>query len=293
MRRWMIVTAALAHGAMVMPCAAQAAPDAAAAQYTAMLATSMRTSKGPAGATDGVMTIRVQGDRARVDYAFGTPGLPSGTYVLFDVGRMGTTLVVPAQKAFIVIDSSLAGGMLQQANEMLKPRYSAVTGHRDSLGAGETILGFASHKFRMGMGMTMYVGADDFAVSIRSESEVEMHVSETIGALAPGFGGLGRVSGGGSTADNFANGLGGLFGGDSVVRRAAASMAPPRGFPVVQISTQRTIMRGDTTTTTTSMRLTSFERTSVSPDVFSVPVGFTQTDMMSLARKELEVRRPE
>lgn len=288
-----MLTAVLTQGALVMPCPAQADRDAAAAQYTATLATSVRTSNGPGAARDGVMTIRVQGDRARVDYAFATPGLPAGSYILFDAGRMGTTLVVPAQKAFIVLDSSTAGGMLQQANEMLKPRSSAVTWHRDSLGAGETLLGFASRKFRMGMGMTMDVSSGDFAMSVRTETEVEMHVSEAIAALAPGFGALGRAPGGRNTAGSFTNGIGALLHGDSVVLRAIASMAPPRGFPLVQVSTQRTIMRGDTTTTTTAMRLTSFERTAVPSDVFSVPAGFTPTDMMSLARKEFEARPPE
>ncbi|HYW49923.1 MAG TPA: hypothetical protein VE861_04910 [Gemmatimonadaceae bacterium] len=236
------------------------------------------------------MTLRVRGEQARIDYAVDTPGMPAGTYFLFNAGLNTTTLVFPAQKSFMVLDSSTASGTVAQANEMLKPRFSAVASRRDSLGAGDTILGFPSRKFRVGMGMTMDVGAETMSMSVRTETQVEMHVSEAIAALAPGFRILGRTSR--SSTSGFASGLSDLFRGDTAVHRAMTAMTPPSGFITVQASTQRVIIRGDTTTTTTTMRLTSLERGDVPAGELVVPDGFTKTDMASVARQQMQPRPP-
>lgn len=283
MRQWWLAATVLAQVSAGMPCSAQADGDQSAASFIVTFATSFG-SDDRAGTT-GSLTMRVRGSLARIDMPQGLMGNAKGLYCLFDAARGRMTIVVPGRRLFAVVDSGKPDGAAARLLERT-PRFSDVTGHRDSLGAGETILGFASRKYRMGMGVTMQtmpVAAQTEAMmQVRTETETEMNVSDEISALAPGFAAFGTAVSAG-VAGNAA-----WFANDTAVRRVSALLIPARGFPILQTTTTRLSLLGATSTSVVSMRMTSFEREPVRLEDLRVPDGYTATDLTSLSRLRVD-----
>lgn len=283
-RRFMLV-ATVSQCLVVTPCMAQADVVGAPESYVATFAMSGRASNGTT--LGGAMTMRVRGPRARIEYPAGYPGMPDGSYSLFDAVEGKTTLVIPSQRAFVVFDSNAIKGIAAKFTDAMQPRFSGVSGARDSLGGGETILGFTSRRYRMRMGMTMHPlmaeGTNDSLMAVRTEIETETHVTDAIGPLAQGFGALSRgpVAGSGQAM---------MFGGDTAVARVQALMMPPPGFPIVQITKTRAVGMGMANTMEHSMRLSTLERVSVRAEDVLIPEGFTPISMMDMVQANVESR---
>ncbi|MES3035732.1 MAG: hypothetical protein V4813_17140 [Gemmatimonadota bacterium] len=261
--------------------AAQRSSGTRPGSFIATVTMNEHSSDGTASAKSGVVTIRVHGGRARVDYPSNFTTAFPGSYYLFSAEQRYATLVVPAERAFVVLTPASDSSMTRLLAES-PPAFSDVSGFRDSLGSGETILGFTSRKVRMGIGLSMTTAPLQWveSMTMRSEIETETHASDEIDALAPGFAAVWR--------DADAEVGNAIFRGDSAVLRAVAMIAPPRGFPLLRIRTHRSIMGDDTTVVTQTMRLQTLERADVRLDDMTVPAGFTATSGSGLRRLRQE-----
>ena len=288
-RAWLVAAACVQFLASA-PGAAQAVQDKPPASYIVTFSSVTHGRDIPSQSSDAVTTIRVRAGLARIDYpADQIVWMLPGAYYLYDARRDRGTYVLPTQKAFVVLDSVAIHKSVATAMGGMHPRFTAVIAFRDSLGAGETIEGFTSQKFRIGMGFGMQPDRNEVSIDARIETETESHVSVAITALDPGFSAFVRSvnaeNGGGSGAA--------MFGSDTAMQRAIAMTKPARGFPIVHNSVIRTITMDDTSTVTTSIRMTSFKRAFVKPDDLVVPKDYRAIDMAGLARMQREMFQPD
>ncbi len=216
-------------------------------------------------------TMRVLDGKARIDFARGAaPGLAEGGWMLVepDGGRM--SIVDPAAKRVMVMDSlgNLAGmggmgGMMQMTVRDTSSRV-------EDLGAGETILGFATRKYRITTAYTMEMSMMGRAIPMRTEQVTVAHVSDEATLREAGFSALEK---------SFGSTMGGMAGNEaaSVIRMLTASR--PKGFALMQDLESRIIRNGDTTKTRSSYRVTELARGGVEPVDFVVPADYARTDV--------------
>lgn len=227
------------------------------------------------------MTVRVRGGRARVDYAE-PDGVSLVYYALYDAASDRAAFVLPSERKYVPFDSGTMGKTFRD----VPMHFSDVTAFRDSLGTGETLLDFPTRRFRIGMAYAVSMGSDSSlslvggALSVKTEMENVLQVSDVVLALAPGF----RVLGGVLSAP-YASAM---FSADSAMIRASSLTRPPRGVPLDTRSVMRTIHDGDTTTVATTTRLTSLVRGGVRAEDLLLPVSYSVAGFLELGRAQLE-----
>jgi hypothetical protein len=246
-----------------------------------------RNSKVPSASGESAVVLRVLDGVARMDYpGAGMPGLPVGAYMLYDASTLRMTMVLPAEKQFVPMDSAGMGGTIRDAQQMMNMTFANVTASRDSLGAGETLFGFATRKFVVRIAYTMNMAMGDMAISMRTETEAETHLSEAVAALDPGF----RMSGQ-SMAKTM--GVQAFYNGDTaMVRAVAAASVPAIGFPLMHVQRSRMIQSTDTTTLEIIWRMTGFGKADVPAAELVIPQGFTATDISAMARARMSQEPP-
>lgn len=77
-----------------------------------------------------------------------------------------------------------------------------------------------------------------------------------------------------------------------MARIAAILSVPPKGFPLTQVMTTRTIQYGDTSSVVTTWRLEEFTRSDVRAEELVIPEGFAATTMLAAVQaQQLERER--
>ena len=275
---------ALLATAMLAECGtAQVTLDAQPASYILTFTTTSRLDGRPHVTRDGVLTMRVLDGRARIDFPpDGGVGMMPGAYFVYDARRARGTFVLPAQRAFVVFDSVGMVDSIPEGENADQARFPRVTAFDDSLGAGETIEGFTSLKFRTGTGGSPLIDGPGASRAVRIELLHETHVSEAIAALDPAFSALLRSMYPWSKHSNRAA----PFADDTAIQRAHASTRRQPGFPILTRDSVHIVTDGDTSTATNTIRLASFTRAPVNPDDLRVPMGFVALDMTGLTRMQ-------
>ena len=275
---------ALLATAMLAECGtAQVTLDAQPASYILTFTTTSRLDGRPHVTRDGVLTMRVLDGRARIDFPpDGGVGMMPGAYFVYDARRARGTFVLPAQRAFVVFDSVGMVDSIPEGENADQARFPRVTAFDDSLGAGETIEGFTSLKFRTGTGGSPLIDGPGASRAVRIELLHETHVSEAIAALDPAFSALLRSLYPWPKHSNRAA----PFAGDTAMQRAHASTRRQPGFPILTRDSVHIVTDGDTSTATNTIRLASFTRAPVNPDDLRVPMGFVALDMTGLTRMQ-------
>ena len=222
-------------------------------------------AKGPQPTTT---TVRVLDGKARIDFAQGaTPGMANGGWMLVESDGARMSIVDPSTKQVTVMDSlSGLGGM----GGMLQMTVRDTSSRIEDLGAGETILGFSTHKYRMTIGYTMAMAMMGAAMPMRTEQVTVAHLSDDLDLLATGFDAFEK---------SFGATMGGMMGNEAAKVIKVLNDRRPKGFPLMQEMTSRSIRGPDTTTTRTNFRVSELTRGGVSAADFTVPAEYERNDV--------------
>lgn len=229
---------------------------------------------GRAGATGpqaNTTTVRVLDGKARIDVVRGgAANVAEGGWMLVDADAGSMSIVDPAKKRVMVMDSlaSLAGGMADMG--MMQMTVTDTSSRVEDLGAGEQVLGLATHKYRVRIGYTMNMTVMGKTMPMRTEQESVVQMSEDATLQATGFEAFEKA---------FRSSMGGLGGAEAAKVIAALNANRPKGFPMSQDMQLRNIRNGDTTTVHNTMRVTELVRGGVSESDFVVPAGYQRNDV--------------
>ncbi len=221
-------------------------------------------------------TVRVLEGKARIDFAQGAaPGLKNGGWMLVESGASRMSIVDPAAKTVTVIDSLGSLGGMAGMQGMMQVTVKDTSSTVEDLGAGETFLGFGTHKYRITIGYTMDMSIMGRTMPMRTEQVTVAQMSDDVGLLEAGFDLFEK---------SFRSSMGGLTGSEAASTIKALNDTRPKGFPLMQEMTSHVIRGGDTTTTRSSFRVTELTRGGVSDADFTVPADYARTDVGAAVR---------
>ena len=227
-----------------------------------------------------ITTVRVLDGKARIDFAQGAaPGLQNGGWMLVESDGARIAIVDPSAKQVTVMDSLTTLGGMAGLGGMVQMAVRDTSSRIEDLGAGETILGFSTHKYRMTIGYTMEMSMMGRAVPMRTEQVTVAHMSDDVGLLDTGFELFEK---------SFRSSMGGLTGSEAASTITALNASRPKGFPLLQEMTSRIIRGGDTTSTRSSFTVTELTRGGVDAADFTVPAGYARNDVGASARGALD-----
>jgi hypothetical protein len=220
---------------------------------------------------DRTMTVLLQGGRARIEQggAVANPMMPKDGYMLMD-GKAGRMLIVnPAEKKVLVMSGdALAAG---PAGQMMQIDVDDLVTNVRELGAGATILGYRTRKYRVNQSYVMRVSGMGQSRSIRNVLETDAEVSAELAAVDPGFEEFGK---------RFTRGV--ADGSPGMRKLAEAAKQWPRGFALRTRTSQLTIDGADTLRSTSDMQVTEMKQLTIDPAVLQVPAGYEEIDLNRL-----------
>jgi hypothetical protein len=237
------------------------------------------TSDAPA-AQNSTMQVRVLSNRMRVDFLKGTmPGMPPNGYMLIDAGKGQMHMVSPQEKTatLIPLEGMTTAASQMAAGTQMKMEATDISISTEDLGAGEAILGHATHRYRVKQSFTLSMSAMGMNQSTHTESTSELWVAtdfpeadlralETFNkSFGQSFGGLSAMGGDGMKKLN---------------EELQAKM--PKGFPLKQSVTGTMTMQGQSQSIRTTMEVTSMSKATLEQALFDVPAGFKVNDMSKM-----------
>lgn len=236
----------------------------------------------PAVATQQTGRGWIAGKQTRLDLrgaGMPAPGMPGMTtdnvsIIIHDSSEAAVVaLVMHDQKKFMY-----PSRMMQQLQEMMaslaeKPKmtFSVSNIVVDSLGAGETVSGFATKRFKLSADISMAIEMMGESVTqamhVESEGDYAEELSEFADPLRDTRG-VKAITAGMPWMDSVATAE-----MDKLVR------ATPRGLALRQVDRVTGVTEGDMPTPTTTTILSNLKRESFSRSIFAMPEGYTEFEM--------------
>lgn len=198
-----------------------------------------------------------------------SPGGPmgSGTYMIMNSAKGTMTMVDPAKRQYMEMNpgelAKSAASMQQAMGGVMKQELSGVRVSMEELGAGETVEGYATLKYRVREDYTIKMSMMGRTTETMQHSITELWVAPKLdGVMNP----MARP-----TANATPGPMAALT---SEVSKAYAKMRP--GVTLKSIRTSETTMSGRKNASTMTTTLTNVRPASISPSVFEVPSGYTK-----------------
>jgi hypothetical protein len=220
------------------------------------------------------MTVSLVAGKARMDYEgeVNQPGMKKGGYMILDADKGTMTMVSPEDKKAMIMDPAAIGNAMgaMGASGMVKMEVADAKVDVESLGAGESILGYPTKRYRISRSHTMNV-----SVMGRKNSSKESSVSEVW--MADKFIEDKAFE---AWAKNFARGMGSM-GGDAMKQLMELEQAKmPKGIALKSVTTSTsTDPKGKAVATTMTMEMQELKKTSFDASLFEVPAGYEVVDM--------------
>lgn len=247
-------------------------PHSASAQSTQpgwTYATRMTVDSGEGRVTVFTTRFRIAGDRVRSENTMsGALGSSvAGMYSVIDRRDSTMMTVMPKQKMATLM--SLGASFPAGAPTLRMGATHVASSRTDTLGAGETINGYETRRFRV-----TSTGTSDFSVG----SQMCSHPFELVTDIwfAPQL----------DMADAVSALVGGIAGAGIPTMTDGA---PPAAAPRAAGAPLRTIMRsttrdarGNTHTVTSTMEVTELNHDAIDDSTFAVPAGYRLMDMRKL-----------
>lgn len=129
-----------------------------------------------------VGTVRIAGDKARIDFAEvkgpSTPMMSKDGYMLVHDGGNTLFMVDSKEKQYMKIDAKALGSMFSSLSSMsgglMKIEVKDASMAVKKLGAGESIVGYATEQWQIGQAYTMTVKTFGFGSTSRTESNTTL-----------------------------------------------------------------------------------------------------------------------
>ena len=226
----------------------------------------------------------IAGKKTRLDLSGGTvmspPWMPgTGSVSIIVEDSSGTPLiaiVMHDQKKFMY-----PGRMMAQLKEMMaslpeQPKMTLTVSHLvvDSLGAGETISGFATKRYRISADITMAMDAMGESMNQTMHIESEGDYAEELGDFADPLKdtrGFGAMTAGMPWMDTTA-----------MAEIKKLERATPRGLPLRHVDRVTGVTEGDMTIPATTTTLSNIRRETFSSAIFAMPEGYSEMEMPTM-----------
>lgn len=231
------------------------------------------------------MTVSLIPGKARMDFEGEQRGgmVKKGGFIILDATKGTMTVVDPEERKAMVMEPQALGGMMDAMGGMMKMEVSDVKVATESLGAGESILGYATRKYKVMRSFTLTVTVMGRKNVTRDQSESELWVADRF-IEDKAFE---------AWATNFARGFGGM-GGDAFKALIDAERAnAPKGTVLKSVMrSTNTDAGGKATTVTTTMEMQELKKLSLDAGLFEVPAGYEVVDLKAqLAEANAEMAK--
>jgi hypothetical protein len=212
---------------------------------------------------------QVAGDDARVDLlevkASG-PMNEKGGYVIARDGGRTLYMVNPKEKQYFSFDSASMGAMSRAMSPHVKMSMTDVRIDVQELGAGETLHGYATRRFRLVQSYTMTVRAMGFGGTSTMHDTTLYWIAPALKNLVNPYAKMGSAAG----AMDFGN-------PDFARQLRAANRKLDVGVPLKTITRGTSVDdKGKRTTSETIMEVTSLRRGDVPGSTFEIPSNYKE-----------------
>ncbi|MDQ2668004.1 MAG: DUF4412 domain-containing protein [Gemmatimonadota bacterium] len=192
----------------------------------------------------------------------------AGTYIITKPAKGTTTIVDPAAREYTEVNpaelAKTVAGLQQALGGLSKTEVSDITVTMEDLGAGESIEGYATVKYRLTQGHTMTMSTMGMRRSTTSRSTTEFWVAPQLdGAMNPTARPVAGNAPTGPTAELTA-------------RLAQAYSKVRKGIILKSIANVESSAGGKSNTGTMTMTVTNVKRAAIDPAVFDVPSGYAK-----------------
>ncbi len=228
--------------------------------------------------------VEIGGDKARIEFAenkggAGAPGLSKDGYIIMHDGGATMFMVDPKEKQYIKMDAKKMGSAFSQMSSMMggmmsidvkDPKLSV-----RKLGAGESILGYATEKWQVDQSYTMTIKSFGFSSTTTDESRMTMWFAPQLKSqelMNPFF--------------DMARNLGAMFAGNKEWEQVA--MGPSKELPQaaalkMEGTSKTTNDKGKSSYSITSMEMTDLNRGDIPAARFELPSGYKMVEMPDIA----------
>lgn len=234
----------------------------------------LQTGSGWIAGNRSRMDLRGQGNPAQ-----SVPGMPGQNISLLVHDSAGVPII-----AMVDHDSKKVmypSKMMEQLREMMaslpeQPQMTFKVSNVaiDSLGAGETISGFATKRFRLKADISMAMNM------MGEEMEQTMHL-ETEGDYAEELSEFMDPLQGSRMFQTFTSGMP-FMDSSATAELGKLVQAIPRGLPIRQVDRMSGIMEGGEPVQGAVTALTNIKRATFPASVFSIPEGYTEMEMPTM-----------
>jgi Domain of unknown function (DUF4412) len=208
--------------------------------------------------------------RLDVTESMSPPGgmMGSGTYMITKPAKGTTTIVDPAKRQYMVLApaelAKTAAGLQQAMGGLSKTEVSDISVNMEELGAGESIEGYSTVRYRLTQSFTMTISVMGMKRGTTSHTTSEFWIAPQLdGAMNPTARPVAATTPTGPMAE-------------LTTRLTQAYSNVRKGVVLKAISTVESSGSGKSHTATMTMTLTNVKRTSISPSVFEVPSDYTK-----------------
>jgi hypothetical protein len=202
--------------------------------------------------------------------------MAAGTYILLDAESRRMTMVSPKEKTATVLPlgglMSMMGGMDEAG--LLKMDVTDISVSVDELGAGESILGHSTMRYRTRHSFSMSVAVMGFRRSSKEVTETDVWMASDLSVAE------------GKALDEFARNFSQSFSASGIggegMRKLTEELQRkmPKGFPLKQVAKRTSVDQGGKeTSSTTTTEVTEYKRVTLDAKLFEVPAGYTLRDM--------------
>lgn len=232
--------------------------------------------------TSYVGKVQMAGDRARIDFSElkgPSPAMGKDGYMLMHDGGTTMYMVDTKEKQYMKIDAKALGGMVASLSSMtgglMKIDVTKPSMAVRQLGAGESIIGYATEKWEIKQAYTMSMKTFGFGSTTTEESTTtlwmapQMKSSELMNPFM-----------------DMAKNLGAMFEGNTEWEQVV--MGPSRELPeaaVLKMASQSksTADKGKPQFSISTMEVTNWSKGDVNASVFELPAGFKAVEMPNIA----------
>jgi hypothetical protein len=222
----------------------------------------------------GTMRIKTAQGKIRIEVEGIDANMPAGVYMLLrDDGRM--SVVMPAEKRVMVMDLAAMTSGAGALGGMGAMEFKDVAVEVEDLGAGERLLGHATHKYRVTQRYTIAMSMMGQSIQTTNASSSEVWMAADV----PGADAMAK----------FTESIGGsMTGGAPAAKPLADAMKGkmPKGTALKTVATMTVTQNSGTPTTTVStVEVTAITKTDIDPAEFESPAGYEVMDLGDMMAK--------
>jgi len=277
----------LAAGAVLIPAltgaqaaAVPAADTATGAGYRLTFAGTTTTTgmvSGSVPSQQQTYKLRMLDGIVRTDpMADVNPMFRKGMYLLHDARTGATTVVDTAARSTWIMNAMESLAAMPGGGEIT---IADTSSQLEDLGPGETVLGFATRKYRFTMRYEMRMAMMGTSMSIRMASIATLQMNQEVGANDPAFDAL---------RDRMMQSSAPAAGSRAAAQLTALAKSMPNGFAMIADQEMRMDMSGSENVIRQTLRVTEFARGGVKASDMQVPAGYTTVDMNAMMKRALE-----